>query len=145
MGQVLKKRSKIVDGPHPVDHNVGHRVRLRRTELGISQGALGEKLGITFQQIQKYERGANRISASMLYEIAKALDTSITFFFDGLPDGQAVSPTNASERQQRFLASLEGHKLIDAISALPKNVRTKIISLAISLKNNAEQESEPEE
>ncbi|NTB87716.1 helix-turn-helix transcriptional regulator [Agrobacterium tumefaciens] len=134
------------DGPHPVDHHVGHRVRLRRTQLGISQGALGEKLGITFQQVQKYERGVNRVSASMLYEIAKALETSITFFFDGLPDGPTTSsPTNDSEQQQRFLASSEGHKLIAAISALPKNVRAKIISLAVSLKTNAEQANEDEE
>ena len=71
-----------VDGPRPVDMHVGQRLRLRRTLLGISQEQLGESVGLTFQQIQKYERGANRISASRLYEFCQILDVSITFFFD---------------------------------------------------------------
>ncbi|MBL6932995.1 MAG: helix-turn-helix transcriptional regulator [Rhodospirillales bacterium] len=76
-------RPKVsVDGPRPVDMHVGQRLRLRRTLLGISQEQLGESVGLTFQQIQKYERGANRISASRLYEFCQILDVSITFFFD---------------------------------------------------------------
>ena len=77
------KRPKVsVDGPRPVDVHVGGRLRLRRTLLGISQENLGESVGLTFQQIQKYERGANRVSASRLYEFCQILDVPLTFFFD---------------------------------------------------------------
>ncbi len=79
------------DGPHPIDVHVGSRVRLRRTLLGMSQEKLGEKLGLTFQQIQKYERGSNRISASRLYQAARILDVPVSYFFDGLDEGAEVS------------------------------------------------------
>ncbi|MCP5366321.1 MAG: helix-turn-helix transcriptional regulator [Hyphomicrobiales bacterium] len=72
--------------PNPVDVHVGGRVRLRRTLLGMSQEKLGEAVGLTFQQIQKYERGANRIGASRLYELSSILDVPVSFFFDDLPD-----------------------------------------------------------
>lgn len=68
---------------HPIDQHVGARVRFRRSMLGMSQERLAEALGITFQQVQKYERGLNRISASRLYEISRVLGVPITFFFDG--------------------------------------------------------------
>ncbi len=83
-------------GPHPIDVHVGRRVRLRRTLLGMSQTQLGEKLGITYQQIQKYERGASRISASRLYQAARILDVLPSFFFDDMPpniDDTARQPT----------------------------------------------------
>jgi transcriptional regulator with XRE-family HTH domain len=76
-------------GPHPVDLHVGGRVRLRRIFLGYSQEKLGQALGLTFQQIQKYERGINRISASKLYELSGLLDVSMEFFFDGAEGGIA--------------------------------------------------------
>ncbi|KXV73471.1 transcriptional regulator [Acetobacter malorum] len=68
-----------------VDMHVGRRIRLRRTLLGLSQEKLGEALGITFQQVQKYERGTNRVGASRLYDLASALDVPISFFFDDMP------------------------------------------------------------
>ncbi len=71
-----------MSSPHVVDSHVGQRLRIRRNMLGITQGDLGDKIGLTFQQIQKYERGANRISASRLFEISRALDVPITFFFE---------------------------------------------------------------
>jgi transcriptional regulator with XRE-family HTH domain len=77
------------DLPHPIDQHVGNRVRLRRTLLGFSQDKLAQALGLTFQQVQKYERGANRISASKLYEIAQVLGVQISFFFQDL-DGPAA-------------------------------------------------------
>ena len=67
--------------PNPIDVHVGSRIRLRRTMLGMSQEKLGESLGITFQQIQKYEKGTNRVSCSRLYEISQILDVPITYFF----------------------------------------------------------------
>lgn len=71
---------------HPVDIHIGVRLRLRRVLLGMSQTDLGDRVGLTFQQVQKYERGANRISASRLYEFAKILDVPVWFFFDGIRD-----------------------------------------------------------
>ncbi|MGB0681079.1 MAG: helix-turn-helix domain-containing protein [Magnetovibrionaceae bacterium] len=75
-----------VGTPKPVDIHVGSRVRLRRTLLGMSQEKLGEAVGLTFQQIQKYERGANRIGASRLWELSRILDVPVSFFFDDMPD-----------------------------------------------------------
>ncbi len=71
--------------PNPVDVHVGLRIRLRRKELGVSQEKLAEAIGLTFQQVQKYERGSNRISASRLLEFSKVLDVSIPYFFDEMP------------------------------------------------------------
>src|SRR5689334_10445665 len=70
------------DTPNPIDVRVGARVRLRRQMLGLSQEKLGEAIGLTFQQVQKYERGANRIGASRLYELSRILDVPVSFFFD---------------------------------------------------------------
>ena len=91
----MPRRTVAKDGPHPIDVYVGSRVRRRRTLLGLNQTQLGEKLGITFQQIQKYENGANRISASRLYQMTRILDVPVSFFFDGLVEGaSAWSPDN---------------------------------------------------
>lgn len=73
------------NGPHPIDIHVGTRLRLRRALLGMSQENLGEAIGITFQQVQKYERGANRISASRLFDLSRVLDVPVSFFFDDMP------------------------------------------------------------
>ncbi len=72
--------------PSPIDVHVGTRIRLRRTLLGMSQEKLGEALGLTFQQVQKYERGVNRVGASRLFDLSRVLDVPISFFFDDLPD-----------------------------------------------------------
>ncbi len=89
------------DGPHPIDVHVGSRVRLRRTLLGMNQTQLGEKLGITYQQIQKYETGFNRISASRLYQMSRILGVPVSFFFDGL-DGElnARSPDDIKFKRE---------------------------------------------
>ena len=84
-GRTLR-RKKYSRGPDYVDVHVGTQVRARRILLGLSQEKLAEGLGITFQQVQKYERGSNRISASRLYNIAQLLDVPITYFFEGLDD-----------------------------------------------------------
>jgi transcriptional regulator with XRE-family HTH domain len=75
------------DSPHPIDVYVGGRMRLRRIQLGLSQGALASKIGVSFQAVQKYESGDIRISASRLYDVAQALTVSPGFFFEGYPDG----------------------------------------------------------
>lgn len=79
-------RARTEEGePDPVDKHVGARLRLRRTLMGLSQTELARAVGLTFQQVQKYESGANRISASRLYHISEALDIPVSFFFDDLP------------------------------------------------------------
>ncbi|HEY5597511.1 MAG TPA: helix-turn-helix transcriptional regulator, partial [Kiloniellales bacterium] len=77
--------------PNPVDIHVGGRVRLRRTLLGMSQEKLGEAIGLTFQQVQKYERGANRIGSSRLYDLSRVLDVPVSFFFEEMPAGVAAN------------------------------------------------------
>jgi len=120
-------RSRMENAPNQrsansVDSHVGSRVRLRRLELGMSQEKLAEQLGITFQQVQKYERGTNRIGASRLHQIALVLQTPITYFFEGasdssLPSGQEASPLAqalsdpATVRLVRAFASIEDPQL----------------------------------
>lgn len=77
---------RLPSTPNPIDVHVGGRVRLRRTLLGLSQGKLGEAVGLTFQQIQKYERGANRIGASRLFQLSRVLDVPVSFFFDDMSE-----------------------------------------------------------
>ncbi len=78
--------------PHPIDVHVGARVRLRRKLLGMSQTKLGDALGLTFQQVQKYEKGVNRIGASRLYDLSRVLDVSIEHFFEDVPAAVAANP-----------------------------------------------------
>jgi transcriptional regulator with XRE-family HTH domain len=77
--------------PNPIDVHVGKRLRLRRTLLGMSQERLGELLGLTFQQVQKYERGANRIGSSRLFELGQILDVPVSFFFDDMPRAETAA------------------------------------------------------
>jgi len=77
--------------PSPIDVHVGSRIRLRRTLLGMSQERLGDALGLTFQQVQKYERGVNRVGASRLFDLSRVLDVPISFFFDDMPDSLATA------------------------------------------------------
>ncbi len=89
----MARRTIAKEGPHPIDVHVGARVRLRRTLSCMSQTQLGQRLGLTFQQIQKYERGRNRISASRLYQMSHILDVPVSFFFDDIDgEGAARSP-----------------------------------------------------
>ena len=105
---------------HPVDHHLGARVRLARAERGISQTALGESIGVTFQQIQKYERGTNRISASKLLGIAKALDKDISFFFNDVEEGvvardqaetTVAAPTRYDLKLMTLLSKIDDNNL----------------------------------
>lgn len=84
--------------PSPIDVHVGSRIRLRRTLLGMSQERLGDQLGLTFQQVQKYERGVNRVGASRLFDLSRVLDVPIAFFFDDMADGVAGSRGSARGR-----------------------------------------------
>jgi transcriptional regulator with XRE-family HTH domain len=92
----MRRRSVQRDGPDPIDRHVGARLRSRRTSLGLTQTALAHAVGLTFQQIQKYERGSNRVSASALFRLSRALNVSVAFFFDEMPPeltaGQCLPP-----------------------------------------------------
>ncbi len=88
--------NQSVRAPNPVDVHVGTRVRLRRTLLGMTQTGLGDAIGLTFQQVQKYERGVNRIGSSRLYDLARVLDVPINFFFDEMPKDVASKSGAAS-------------------------------------------------
>ncbi len=90
-GEVFAERVEKESRPSPIDVHVGARIRLRRTLLGMSQERLGEALGLTFQQVQKYERGVNRVGASRLFDLSRVLDVPISFFFDDLPEASAQS------------------------------------------------------
>src|ERR1700738_1448860 len=96
--------------PSPVDMHVGSRMRLRRTLLGMSQERLGDALGLTFQQVQKYERGVNRVSASRLFDLSRVLDVPISFFFDDMPEMASITDSRSSQprRMPLFPESQEG-------------------------------------
>ena len=92
------------DKPNPIDIHVGSRVRLRRNMLGLSQEKLGEAIGLTFQQVQKYERGANRIGASRLHDLSRVLDVPVSFFFDDMDPVRAPAQRIGVERFGRGLS-----------------------------------------
>jgi transcriptional regulator with XRE-family HTH domain len=126
--------------PNPIDIHVGSRVRLRRMMLSMSQEKLGENLGITFQQIQKYEKGTNRIGASRLQHIARVLQVPVSFFFEDAPGGasEAQAPSMGEPRSASyvvdFLSSSEGLQLNRAfLRVKDAKVRRKIIDLVRAL------------
>ncbi|MBB4953059.1 transcriptional regulator with XRE-family HTH domain [Agrobacterium vitis] len=133
--------------PNPIDIHVGSRIRLRRTMLGMSQEKLGEALGITFQQIQKYEKGTNRVGASRLQNISTILNVPVSFFFEDAPGEQAAggaagfSEAASSNYVVDFLSSSEGLQLNRAFVKIndPK-VRRKVVDLVKALSAEAEAE-----
>lgn len=131
--------SKLTKEPDPIDIHVGSRVRLKRTMMGMSQEKLGESLGITFQQIQKYEKGANRIGASRLQHIAEVLNTSVGFFFEDAPNSSSNDATGMAESDSSnfvvdFLATNEGLQLNRSFMQIKDpQVRKRIIDLVRSL------------
>lgn len=113
-------------GPHPVDVHAGSRLRQRRTLLGMSQGTLGERVGLTFQQIQKYERGTNRMGASRLYELAAVLDIPVSYFFDEFVAREAsgLPSTEIGKHELRLLSAYLGIGDADVRKSLYDLVRT---------------------
>jgi transcriptional regulator with XRE-family HTH domain len=111
---------------HSVDVHVGQRVRQRRWMVGMTQQQLGDRVGIKFQQIQKYETGANRISASRLWDIAAAMEVPVSFFFEGL-EGQAP---DTGEARGDVLTDKEALELVRAYYAIPETQRRRLFDLA---------------
>jgi len=130
--------------PNPIDVHVGTRVRMRRMLLGISQEKLGEALGLTFQQVQKYEKGTNRIGASRLQQIAKTLNVPPSFFFEGQAlEEMAASGSDAAAQHSAnvvdFLSTTEGLQLNKAFARIhDARIRKRIIDLVIALASSAE-------
>ena len=123
---------------HPVDVHVGKRVRHRRWLIGMTQQQLGEKVGIKFQQIQKYETGMNRISASRLWDIGQALDVSISYFFEGLSeDAMAEAEGSADAGKGDLLADKEALELVRSYYSIPENQRRRLFDLARVLSDAA--------
>ena len=119
---------------HPVDVHVGKRIRHRRWMVGMTQQQLAEKVGIKFQQIQKYETGMNRVSASRLWDISKALSVPIDFFFDGLEAGSEAAETTLPGD---ILADKEALELVRSYYAIPENQRRRLFELARVLSHAA--------
>lgn len=116
---------------HPVDVHVGKRVRHRRWLIGMTQQQLAERVGIKFQQIQKYETGANRISASRLWDIADALEVPVSFFFEGLQEATAEEASNADAAVPNdLLGDKEALDLVRSYYAIPENQRRRLFELA---------------
>jgi transcriptional regulator with XRE-family HTH domain len=138
--------------PNPIDIHVGKRLRLRRTLLGMSQERLGELLGLTFQQVQKYERGANRIGSSRLFELGRILDVPVSFFFDDLPEamaglavgyaGQGLAEAAAGFEHQDEALPLDRRETLELVRAYYRipdpAVRRRLFELAKALANLAE-------
>lgn len=118
---------------NPVDIHVGDKLRQRRWMTGLTQQQLGESVGIRFQQIQKYENGTNRVSASRLWDLAAALNVPISFFFEGI-DGQ---PVDNDEARAGILSDKETINLVRVYSAIPKEQRRKLLDLARLLSDAA--------
>jgi transcriptional regulator with XRE-family HTH domain len=115
----------------PIDAHVGRRVRLRRQMLNMSQTDLAKVAKITFQQVQKYENGTNRISASRLQQFADALDVEVGFFFEGASTGKRTSKPDPTALIEDFVASGEGRSLIKAFMRIKdKGIRRRLIDLA---------------
>jgi transcriptional regulator with XRE-family HTH domain len=102
--------------PSPIDVHVGSRIRLRRTLLGMSQERLGEALGLTFQQVQKYERGVNRVGASRLFDLSRVLDVPISFFFDDMPESLASTYGSHATRRTTGFADVQDGFADDALN-----------------------------
>lgn len=130
--------------PNPVDQHVGSRVRLRRMLLGMSQERLGESMGLTFQQVQKYEKGVNRIGASRLFQISKILDVPVQFFFEEAPHSDRRTTPGMAEADSEafileFLNSREGLELNRAfVKIADPKVRKSVVDLVRALSASAD-------
>ena len=129
---------------HKVDIHVGKRIRQRRWLTGMTQQKLAEMVGIKFQQIQKYETGANRVSASRLWDIADALDVNVAFFFDGMQSEEAAAAAGAQAKNPAManvpldvMGDKEAMDLIRSYYAIPEDQRRRLFELARVLSNVA--------
>ena len=121
--------------PHPADKHVGRQIAIVRVQSDISQAQLARSIGVSFQQFQKYENARNRVSASMLYEIATSLGVPVSRFFEGLPGNETTRETRPLPVDERidFIASAEGRRLIEGLMDLNPRVRSRVAALIAAL------------
>lgn len=135
--------SMVKSSPDPVDIHVGARVRLRRTLLGMSQEKLGKALGLTFQQVQKYERGANRIGSSRLFQLSRILDVPVSFFFDEMTSDTTKKADGMAEGNKQVFEvdKLSRRETLELVRAYYKitdpAVRKKIFEMVKAVGNSA--------
>lgn len=116
--------------PHPVDIHVGSRLRLRRTLQGMTQNTLAKALGLSFQQIQKYERGTNRIASSRLYQFSQILDAPIAYFFQGAPKVGDAQPRETGRNAAAFQSKRETLELVRAYTRISdSNARKRLLNV----------------
>ncbi len=145
----MNKISENERTPNVVDLHVGMRIRLRRRALNVSQERLAEALGLTFQQVQKYERGSNRVSASKLYDIARALQSSISYFFEGLADPSimamgAMAEPEGAEFLYDMVMTPEGMELAALFPRIDRRRRRLVLDLARAMIDDLPPELEAE-
>jgi transcriptional regulator with XRE-family HTH domain len=142
-GEGARRRGVKYDGPNPADVHVGARVRLRRTMLGMSQEKLGEALGLTFQQVQKYERGANRVGASRLWEMSRVLDVPVSYFFQELDTEHGAPVHDVGDLEADPMTKRETLELVRAYYKITDPmVRRRIFELTKALARANEMPSE---
>lgn len=141
----MKRRTVMRDGPDPIDKYVGSRVRVRRVGLRLSQTKLGAAINVTFQQVQKYENGTNRIGASNLYKIARTLGVEVSYFYHGMPEFEQPGPnkTGLEDNPPSFfesdpMASREAIELVHNYFRVPdERVRKRISQFLKSVARSA--------
>jgi len=130
---MTRNTDKTSAEPNFVDLHVGVRLRARRKALDISQSDLADRVGISFQQVQKYERGANRVSASKLHQFAEYLGVPVAYFFDGLPTNEHDIEDSRERSTTEFLLTSEGQQLAAAFSKLSSQKRKGVMHLVKSI------------
>ena len=135
-------KKRLPGQPDPIDIHVGSRIRLRRTMLRMSQEKLADQLGITFQQVQKYENGANRVGASRLYAIARILETQVSYFYDNYTGDGAFNAPKAAEGMADFDQNMRSRETIELLKAYysieDKSSRRKVLDM-IKLFNSSKE------
>jgi transcriptional regulator with XRE-family HTH domain len=137
----MLEKQALTRAPQPTDRHIGSRIRLRRRELGISQAALGEAVGVTFQQIQKYEKGDNRVGAGRLLEIAEALRCQPAWFFEGGPPSSRVGRAHMQYDPETpaIFADADVSELIRSFVRLPPQIKRGIADLTAAIAGLLEQ------
>lgn len=133
----------MASNPNPVDIHVGGRIRLRRTLLGMSQEKLGKAIGLTFQQVQKYERGTNRVGSSRLFQLAKVLNVPVSFFFDDMPNEVSGGNSALAEPGKPFehnpFTKRETLELVRAYHKIgDRGVRKRVFELVKAIASDSE-------
>lgn len=131
--------------PSPIDRHIGTRIRMRRTLIGMSQEKLGEAIGLTFQQVQKYEKGTNRVGSGRLQEIGDILGVPVTYFFEGQEGERKPKDTNPVVQEiEDFLSHKDSLELVSAFNAIvDPTVRRALINMARASANQASEKSAP--